>query len=41
MDTDSFIIEITDEKFDEIMFENKQFFDLCNIVVIIIKYQEK
>ena len=30
MDTDSFIIEITDEKFDEIMFENKQFFDLSN-----------
>ena len=37
MDTDSFIIEITDEKFDEIMFENKELFDL----VIIIKYQEK
>ena len=30
MDTDSFIIEITDENFDQIMFENKEFFDLSN-----------
>ena len=30
MDTNSFITKITDEKFDEIMFENKQFFDLSN-----------
>ena len=28
MYTDSFIIEITDESFDEIMLENKEFFDL-------------
>ena len=31
MDTDSFIIEITYEKFDETMFENKELFDLRNI----------
>ena len=30
MDTDSFIIEITDENFDQIMFENKEFFDLSS-----------
>ena len=30
MDTDSFILEITNENFDEIMFENKEFFDLNN-----------
>ena len=29
-DTDSFIIEITNEDFDEVMFENKEFFDLSN-----------
>ena len=47
-DTDSFIIEITNEDFDEAMFENKEFFDLNNflkivniIVLIIKKYQEK
>ena len=31
MDTDSFIIEITDENFDEIMYEYKEYFDLSNL----------
>ena len=30
MDTDSFIIEIIGEKFDDILLENKEFFDLSN-----------
>ena len=29
-DTDSFIIEVRGEKFDDIMLENKEFFDLSN-----------
>ena len=29
-DTDSFIIEVIGEKFDDIMLENKEFFDLSN-----------
>ena len=31
MNTDSFIIEITDENFDEIMYECKEYFDLSNL----------
>ena len=30
MDTDSFIIVIIDENFDDIMLENKEYFDLSN-----------
>ena len=30
MDTDSFIIELIEENFDDIMLENKEFFDLSN-----------
>ena len=30
MDTDSFIIEVMGEHFDDIMLENKEFFDLSN-----------
>ena len=30
MDTDSFIIEVKVENFDDIMFENKEYFDLSN-----------
>ena len=30
MDTDSFIIEIIDKNFDDIMLENKEYFDLSN-----------
>ena len=30
MDTDSFIIEIVDKNFDDIMLENKEYFDLSN-----------
>ena len=48
MDTDSFILEITDENLDDIMFENKQFLfqlfilKIVNIIgVILKKYQEK
>ena len=31
MDTDTFIIEITDENLDEIMYEYKEYFDLSNL----------
>ena len=30
MDTDSFIIEVIGENFDDIMLENKEYFDLSN-----------
>ena len=30
MDTDSFIIEVIEENFDDIMLENKEYFDLSN-----------
>ena len=30
MDTDSFIIEVIGENFDDIMLENKEHFDLSN-----------
>ena len=30
MDIDSFITEVIGEKFDDIMFENKEYFDLSN-----------
>ena len=30
MDSDSFIIEVIGENFDNIMFENKEYFDLSN-----------
>ena len=30
VDTDSFIIEVIGENFDDIMLENKEFFDLSN-----------
>ena len=47
-DTDSLILEITDENLDDIMFENKQFLfqlfilKIVNIIgVILKKYQEK
>ena len=48
MDTDSFILEITEENLDETMFENKEFLIeliilkfVNSIVVMIKKYQEK
>ena len=30
MDSDSFIIEVIGENFDNIMFQNKEYFDLSN-----------
>ena len=48
MDTESFIIEVIGENFDDIMLENKEYFDLSNFpknskyhTVEIKKYQKK